>query len=83
MRESFLKLAACPMCGGTLDARRMVRRPGEITQETYMRCAREADMFGGHDALQRTAEKAGLRGWTLGRFASGPRANHAVAFQKH
>jgi SAM-dependent methyltransferase len=55
---------------------------GEITRGTYMRFAREADMFGGHDALLRTAEKAGLRGETLGRFACGQRRYHAVAFHK-
>lgn len=55
---------------------------GEITTEAYMRFAREADMFGGHDALLRTAEKAGLRGETLERFARGPRTYHAVAFHK-
>ncbi|MFO7950653.1 MAG: hypothetical protein R6U36_09820 [Candidatus Fermentibacteraceae bacterium] len=82
MLYSFLELAACPMCGGTLDPRQAVRRHGEITPETYMRFAREADMFEGHDALLRTAEKAGLRGETLGRFASGPRTYHAVAFRK-
>jgi len=55
---------------------------GEIAPETYMRFAREADMFEGHDALMPAAEKAGLRGETLERFASGPWTYHAVAFRK-
>jgi len=44
VRDSFLELAPCPMCGGTLVPRQTVRRRGEISRGTCMGFARKADI---------------------------------------